>query len=307
MVDATEETVRGAEYGRGVLCVLTAGVLWSTVGLGVRLIEDASAWQILLYRAFTLTPFLFLVLWIRSGGYPIAVIRAAGPSAFFAGVALFFAYAGGVYAIQTTTVASALLIFAAAPMFAALLGWLVLGERLRRATGIAIAAAMIGVGVMVSEGFSSGNIIGDLAALGSALGFAVYTVILRRGRSRDMMPSVFLSGIVTIVMSGAICLALGHSLVLTAGDMSVAMVMGVGQVGLGLVFYTLGSKTVPSAEMTLLSLGEVLLGPVWVWMYMGEVPTQQTILGGSILLAAIVGNALTGLTRRATDMAGASL
>ena len=212
-------------------------------------------------------------------------------------VILFFAYAGGIYAIQSTTVASALLIFAAAPMFAALLGWLVLGERLRPATGLAIAAAMTGVAVMVSEGFSTGNLIGDLAALGSALGFAIYTVILRRGRSRDMMPSVFLSGLVTIVMSSLICLALGHSLVLTANDMSVAMLMGVGQVGLGLVLYTLGSKTVPSAEMTLLSLGEVLLAPVWVWMYMGEVPSRLTVIGGGILLAAIIGNAVTGLNR----------
>jgi len=299
LAEAAEDSVHGAGYGRGVLYVLLAGVLWSTVGLGVRLIDDASAWQILLYRAFTLTPFLFVVLWIRSGGHPFAVIRQAGPSAFFAGFALFFAYAGGIYAIQSTTVASALLIFAAAPMFAALLGWLVLGERLRPATGLAIAAAIIGVAVMVSEGFSTGNLVGNLAALGSALGFAIYTVILRRGKSRDMMPSVFLSGLVTIVMSSLICLALGHSLVLTANDMSVAMVMGVGQVGFGLVLYTLGSKTVPSAEMTLLALGEVLLAPVWVWMYMGEVPSQVTIIGGSILLAAIVGNSVTGMNRTA--------
>ena len=218
MSQAVEEPVHGTGYGRGVFFVLLAGILWSTVGLGVRLIEDATAWQILLYRAFTLTPFLFLVLWVRSGGHPIAVIRKAGPSALLAGFALFFAYAGGVYAIQTTTVASALLIFASAPMFAALLGWLVLGERVRLSTGVAIAAALFGVGVMVSDGFSSGSIIGDLAAIGSALGFAIYTVILRRGRSRDMMPSVFLSGVVTIVMSSLICLTLGYTLVLTVQD-----------------------------------------------------------------------------------------
>ncbi|MEM9104817.1 MAG: DMT family transporter [Pseudomonadota bacterium] len=299
MSQAVKVPVHGSEYGRGVLYVLVAGILWSTVGLGIRLIEDATAWQILLYRAFTLTPFIFLVLWVRSGGHPIAVIRDAGPSALVAGFALFFAYAGGIYAIQTTTVASALLIFASAPMFAALLGRVVLGERVRPATGIAIGAAVIGVGVMVSDGLSSGNFIGDLAALGSALGFAIYTVILRRGRSRDMMPSVFLSGLVTIAMSSLICLSLGYSLVLTVQDASVAMTMGVGQVGLGLVFYTLGSKTVPSAEMTLLSLGEVLLGPVWVWMYMSEVPTQLTVIGGGILLAAIIGNAMTGLNRKA--------
>lgn len=305
MSQAVEEPVQGSGYGRGVIYVLLAGILWSTVGLGVRLVEEATAWQILLYRAFTLTPFIFLVLWVRSGGHPVAVIRQAGPSAWVAGFALFFAYAGGVYAIQTTTVASALLIFASAPMFAALLGRLVLGERVRPATSIAIGGAMIGVGVMVSDGFSSGNFIGNLAALGSALCFAIYTVILRRGRSRDMMPSVFLSGLITIVMSSFICLSLGYPLVLTVQDASVAMVMGVGQIGLGLVLYTLGSKSVPSAEMTLLSLGEVLLGPVWVWMYMGEVPTQLTVIGGGILLAAIIGNAVTGINRKTAVTASA--
>ena len=180
----------GAQYGRGVLLVLVAGVLWSTVGLGVRLIEDATAWQILLYRSLTLTPFLFAVLLVRSRGRPLEVIRRAGPSAGVAGFALFVAYAGGIYAIQATTVASALLIFASAPFFAALLGWLILGERVRAATAVAIFVAMLGVGIMVADGFSSGNMAGNLAAIGSAFGFAVYTVILRRGRARDMMPSV---------------------------------------------------------------------------------------------------------------------
>ncbi|MCP4998985.1 MAG: EamA family transporter [Hyphomicrobiales bacterium] len=285
-------------YGRGVVYVLIAGVLWSTVGLGIRLVEDASVWQILLYRACSLTPFVFVVLWLRSGGKPFDVIRRAGTSSVLAGFALFTAYAGGVYSIQTTTVASALLIFASAPVFAAILGWLVLGETVRRATGVAILLAVIGVAIMVANGFTSGNIVGNLAALGGANGFAVYTVILRRGRATDMMPSVFMSGIATILISAPLCIALGLPLVISAHDATIALAMGIFQIGMGLVLYTLGSKTVPAAELTLLSLGEVLLAPVWVWLYMGEVPTSFTLIGGALLLAAIAGNALSGMKRR---------
>ncbi|WP_419913322.1 DMT family transporter [Hoeflea sp.] len=303
MNQAVPATDGSSGYGRGVLFVLTAGIIWSTVGLGVRLIEDASHWQILLYRSLTVTPFLFAVLWIRSRGHPLAVIRQAGPSAAFAGLCLFFAYAGGIYAIQATTVASALLIFASAPMFAALLGWLALGERVRTATAIAILFAVLGVGIMVAEGFSSGNLEGNLAAIGSALGFAVYTVILRYGRARDMMPSAFLSGFITLCLTIPICIGLGLPLVISANDASIALSMGVFQIGAGLVLYTIGSKTVPSAELTLLSLGEVLLAPVWVWMYMAEVPSPHTLLGGAVLLAAIVGNAVTGMRRRAAPVA----
>ncbi|MEM6461351.1 MAG: DMT family transporter [Pseudomonadota bacterium] len=291
-------TIDRDAYSRGVLYVLAAGIVWSTVGLGVRLIDEATSWHILLYRSLTLTPFLFAVLWVRSGGRPIAVIRSAGISALIAGFALFLAFAGGIYAIQKTTVASALLLFASAPVFAALLGRLFLGERVRAATAVAIFVALIGVAVMVADGFSTGNMIGNLAAIGSAIGFAVYSVVLRWGKARDMMPSVFLSGLITIVLAAVICIGNGLPLTVSTNDATVALLMGVCQIGVGLVLFTIGSRAVPSAELTLLSLGEVMLAPVWVWLYIGEVPSQFTVVGGSILLAAIIGNAMTGMSRK---------
>lgn len=298
MSQSHSATIDRDAYSRGVLYVLAAGIVWSTVGLGVRLIDEATSWHILLYRSLTLTPFLFAVLWVRSGGRPIAVIRSAGISALIAGFALFLAFAGGIYAIQKTTVASALLLFASAPVFAALLGRLFLGERVRAATAVAIFVALIGVAVMVADGFSTGNMIGNLAAIGSAIGFAVYSVVLRWGKARDMMPSVFLSGLITIVLAAVICIGNGLPLTVSTNDATVALLMGVCQIGVGLVLFTIGSRAVPSAELTLLSLGEVMLAPVWVWLYIGEVPSQFTVVGGSILLAAIIGNAMTGMSRK---------
>lgn len=285
-------------YRTGVLLVLAAGVLWSTVGLGIRLIENAQVWQILLYRSASLSPFLFAILWIRSGGKPFERIRQAGFPAVIAGLSLVAAYAGGIIALQSTSVANAMLLFASAPFFTALLGWLVLREPVRKATFVAIAVAIAGIAIMVSDDRSDGAMIGNLAALGSAFGFAIFTVALRWGKTSDMMPSVFLSGVFAIIITGAICLIEGLPLVLSVNDASIALTMGVFQVGAGLVLYTMGSKAVPAAELTLLSMAEVLLGPLWVWLFIGETAGVYTLIGGAVLLAAIVGNALSGLRRK---------
>ena len=112
-----------------------------------------------------------------------------------------------------------------------------------------------------------------------------------------MLPSVFLSGIFACVITFAICQVVGLSVVLSLRDASVAMGMGVFQVGAGLILYTLGSRSLPAAELTLLSLAEVLLGPFWVWLFLGEVASVNTLVGGAVLLAAIVGNAVSGKRR----------
>lgn len=282
----------------GVAFVLAAGVLWSTVGLGIRLIEDAVVWQILLYRSISLSAFLFLVIWLRSRENPLKLALKAGLPAAIGGLSLVAAYAGGIFAIQTTSVANAMLLFASAPFMAAILGWVVLREAVRPATWVATCVAMAGIAVMVSGQSGGSSLIGSLAALGSAFGFAVFTIALRWGKSGEMLPAVFLSGVFAIVITGVICLAIGAPMVLSLNDGGISMGMGVFQVGAGLILYTLGSKTVPAAELTLLSLAEVLLGPLWVWLFLGETVTAYTLTGGAILLAAIAGNALSGARRK---------
>lgn len=298
MTNATPAQPAALSYRNGVVLVLFAGVLWSTVGLGIRLIENAEVWQILLYRSCSLSPFLFLILWVRSGGQPFERIKQSGVPGVIAGLSLVAAYAGGIIALQATSVANAMLLFASAPFFTALLGWLVLREPVRRATFVAIGVAVAGIAIMVSDDNADGAMAGNLAALGSAFGFAVFTVALRWGKTSDMMPSVFLSGLFAIVITGSVCLVKGLPLVLSVNDGSIALIMGVFQVGAGLVLYTLGSKAVPAAELTLLSMAEVLLGPIWVWLFIGETAGVYTLIGGAVLLAAIVGNALSGLRRR---------
>jgi len=298
MTSLTPPTLAVDTHKHGLLFVFAAGVLWSTVGLGIRMIEDAVVWQILLYRSISMSLFLYMVIRLRSGESPFLQIRRIGLPAVVAGLSLVAAYSGGIYAIQNTSVANAMLLFATAPFMAAVLGWLVLREPVRAATWIAIAVALGGILIMVSDKTGDVAVQGSLAALGSALGFAVFTVALRWGRSGEMLPSVFLSGLFAIVITFGICQFLELSVVLSLQDGGVAMGMGVFQVGAGLILYTLGSRSLPAAELTLLSLAEVLLGPLWVWLFLNETASINTLVGGAVLLMAIAGNAVSGKRRK---------
>ena len=282
----------------GVLFVLAAGILWSTVGLGVRMIEDAVVWQILLYRSISMSLFLYVVIRVRSGESPFVQIRRVGIPSVIAGLSLVAAYTGGIYSMQNTSIANAMLLFATAPFMAAVLGWIILRERVRLATWVAIAVAIGGIAIMVADKSGSVVLKGSLAALGSALGFAVFTVALRWGRTAEMLPSVFLSGLFAIVVTFGMCQFSGLSVALSLHDGTISMGMGVFQVGAGLILYTLGSRSLPAAELALLSLAEVLLGPFWVWLFLGETASFNTLVGGAVLLAAIAGNAVSGKRRK---------
>ncbi len=304
MLDASQSAIISTafSYRKGVFLVLLAGVCWSTMGLGIRLIEVANVWQILFYRSLALAPFLFLIITLRSGNRPLPAIHKAGLAGVVGGLGLVFAFTGGIFAIQSTTVANAMFLFAAAPFFAALLGYFILRETVRRATWIAIIVAVTGIVSMVWQGISLGHLNGNVAALISALGFAIFTIALRWRKLDDMMPTVFLAGIFAIFVSVIVCFFKGYTLNIPLYDILIALSLGVFQVGTGLALYTLGSKSVPAVELTLLSLIEVVLGPLWVWIALGETVSLYTLLGGAVLLCAIAGNALSGLRRMPTPI-----
>lgn len=281
-------------YAHGVAFVFFAGVLWSTVGLGVRLIENAGVWQILFYRSISLTLFLYIVIRLRGNSKKLLSSDLFTPPNIIGGLSLVAAYSGGIFAIQTTSVANAMLLFATAPFIAAILGYLILGEKVRTITWFAVIIAMAGIAYMFSDQSIHFSLIGSFAALGSAIGFAIFSVALRWGKNDEMLPSVFLSGCFAIIITFFFCIFLKLSLALSIKDISISLSMGVFQVGGGLVLYTIGSKTLSAADLTLLSLAEVVLGPVWVWFFIGEIASKNTLIGGSILLLAITANAISG-------------
>ncbi|MCV2874319.1 DMT family transporter [Defluviimonas sp. WL0050] len=289
---------REISYRTGVGLVLFAAVLWSLMGLAIRMLGDAGTWQVLFYRSLGMAPVLFLTVTIRSGGHPIARIRTAGLPGVIGGTGLVFAFAGAIYAIQATTVANAVFLFAAAPLFTAIMAWLVLKEPVRRATWGAIALAGIGMFVMVREGLAIGAGWGNLAAIASAAGFSAFTIALRWGRVANMLPSVLIGGVLSVIVAGAVIAARGESFALPPRSIAIAMLMGAALLAFGLSIYTVGSRVVGAAELGLLAMVEVMLAPVWVWLILAESASTGTFVGGAILLAAIAFNAATGMRHR---------
>ncbi len=265
------------------------------MGLGIRLIEQANVWQILLYRSFSLAMFLFLLISVRSDFKPFTTIRRAGIAGVIGAIGLVIAFAGGIYAIQSTTVANAMFLFASAPFIAAVLAWIILREPVSKITTITIFMALAGIGIMVQQGISSGHLTGNLSAIASALGFAVFSIALRWGKLEDMLPAVFLAGIFAMIIAAIVCTVKTYSFSIPTRDISIALAMGVFQVGMGLAVFTIGSKVVPATELTLLSMTEVLLGPFWVWLFIGETASINTLIGGCVLLLAISVNAILGI------------
>jgi drug/metabolite transporter, DME family len=286
------------KYGTGVLLVVVAGLLWSFMGLAIRGIESADTWAILFWRSVGMVPVLVAFVAWRSGGQVIDRVRRVGLAGVLGGFGLVAAFSGAIYALQATTVANAVFLFAASPFIAALFGWLILGEPVRRATWGAIAVAGLGMFVMVRDGLAGGETAGNVAALISAAGFAAFTLALRWGKLEDMVPAVVLGGVFSIAVAAVVLVITGGVLLVPLPDILVASGMGAVMLASGMVLYTLGSRVVPAAELTLLSMVEVLLAPFWVWLILSETASAGTFLGGAILMLAIAGNALSGIRRK---------
>ena len=275
---------------RDAIFILLAGLCWSLSGIGVRLIEDANVWQIVFYRSISMSLFLGGVVYYTTGQNPIKIALEKGAISWVCGFALVLSYVAGVYALQTTSVANTLLLFSTAPFQTAILARVFLGEIVRWRTWSAIGFSLVGVLIMVGGQDNQSHISGDLAALSAALGFAVFTISVRKGRTGNMMPAVFWSAILCLPIMVLICLYTNTSLIVGPKDASIALLLGIIQMGLGLLLFTLGSKTLPAAKMTLLALSEVFFAPLWVWLFLNERIPLQTLIGGSVILLAIILN-----------------
>lgn len=284
-------------YGLGMVLVVAAGVLWSTQGLIFRQIDTAGTWAVLFWRSVGMVPVLLAFLVWRAGGSPLPAIRKVGLAGVLGGFGLVGAFAGAIYSIQATTIANAVFLFAASPFLTALLGWMVLGERVRLETWAAMGVALAGIYVMVSSDLTGGAMAGNVAALLSAFGFAVFTVTLRWRRLDDTLPSVLLGGVFSIVVGAVVAQALGQSLAVPMADAVWSMLMGAVTLTGGMVLYTLGSRVVPAAELALLSNIEVMLAPLWVWWFLNETASPATFVGGAILLVAVMINGVSGARR----------
>ena len=268
----------------------SAGVLWSTLGLGVRLMDTADPWQIMFYRAPAQVVVVSALVAARRGRAFADAFRHMGANGLAASVCLAGASWCMVYALTLATVAEVILVFSSAPVMAGLLGWLFLRETVGRRTWWTMGLATIGLFVMTSAGLGGGDVLGTALAFGSAFGFASFTVLQRRGRNTDMVPAVAVAGILTIVVAGSLM----EGAAMAGRDVAIATYLGgVGLAG-GLVLYTAGARYVRSAEMVLISMTEVVLAPLWVWWVFGETASSATLAGGALVLTSVAIQARAG-------------
>ncbi len=267
---------------RGQLFVVLAAIAWSTAGVVQRELSVNTATQLAgraLFAALALAGFVLLL----SGRRPIAAFRAIGVAGL--AVAGTTAVASGMFmvALNHATVANVLFMQAASPVAAALLAWFAFGESITRRTALAMAVALAGVALMVG-GPGSGGVLGVTASLVMMLAFAVSIVIVRHRRDVSMLPAICLSQVLLVVVAAPFA----HPGSGTERDLLLLGLLGVGQMGLGLAFVTMGARLLPASEVALITLLEVVLGPLWVWISISEQPAATAIAGGCVVIVAVL-------------------
>jgi drug/metabolite transporter (DMT)-like permease len=267
---------------RGIALVAGAALAWSTGGLWARLV-GTDAWTTVFWRGIFCAAFLLgWILLAHRGGAVRAFHLMGWPGLAVAGC-LATASTSFVLALSRTSVANTLIIQCLAPFIASLLAWLWLGERVRVRTWAAMSAALGGALIMVSGSGPGGRLEGDLLALLMATAFAAATVIVRRHQHVSMTPAV------CVAATGFALVAWPQAAPAAAGprDLGLLALFGAGQLGLGLALYTSGVRLVPAAQATLIALLESILGPLWVWLLLGEHPGARSLLGGGVILGAL--------------------
>jgi drug/metabolite transporter (DMT)-like permease len=273
---------------RGFALALSATFFWSLAGLLIRLIHEATSWHIILYRSLGATAMVGGMIAVVHRGQIARAIRLAGWPAVLAGACSSASSVLFILALGRVTVANAIFMGGITPFLAAIGAQAFLGERVPRRAWGAMALAMTGVTLMLGGGLALGQLTGNLFALGSAVAFAGHALFLRLNRQSDMLPAVLYAGLFGMLF-GLVALGTeGISPRVPARDLTLALAMGVVQLGGGLVLYTRASRHLPAAELQLIATAELVLAPLWVWIGVGEAPGAATLVGGALIVLAIL-------------------
>ena len=267
---------------RGQIYVALAAVAWWTAGVLQRQLDLDTATQVFGRAVFAALALLAYVVVIERGRVARA-FRSVGLAGVAVALCVATASAGFIAALNHASVARVLFLLAASPVMAALLARVVLGEPITRRTAWALALALGGITLMLGAP-GEGSLEGDALALLAALAFAVMIVITRARHDVSMAPATCLSQVILVV----VFLPFATPGAISGEDVGWLAALGIGQIGLGFALLTVGARLIPAAQVGLITLLEVVLGPLWVWLALDERPSTLTLLGGTIVVAAIV-------------------
>jgi drug/metabolite transporter (DMT)-like permease len=264
--------------------------LWSTGGLIARLVTT-DAWTTTMWRSLFSAAFLLLVMGVVRRQGVIAQWRTIGWPGACVAVCMAAASTCFILALARTSVANVLILMSVGPWVAGLLGWGLLGERVRPRTWLTMGLALAGVVIMVSDSYGAGRLTGDVLAIAMASAFALATALVRRHPEIQMTPAASLSA----VIAGLAVLPMASPLATAPRDIALLALFGIGQFGAGFLLFTVGARLIPVAETSLIGMLETVLGPLWVWLVLGESIGVRALLGGIVILGALALHTLLDL------------
>ena len=259
-------------------CTLSFG------GLIVKSFEGANLWQILFWRSvfFSIVVLFFLILNYRKNFFNS--IYKIGLPGFFGAIVLSCGYAGYVFAMYNTTVANANFIIQTQTIFLAIFGYIFLKEKISKLTIASIFLAFGGIFLMLGSSLTAGQMAGNIVAFVMPISFAVLILTVRKYPSVDMIPLQLIAGIGAVIIG----YLFSSKIIVSSHDILLGFVAGFFQVGLGFIFITIGAKTTPSALVGIIMLTEAVLGPLWAWLFINETPPLVVLVGGTIVLSAVL-------------------
>jgi drug/metabolite transporter (DMT)-like permease len=280
-------TSRPDSARRGALLVAAAAACWSSGGLIARLVTT-TPWTTNFWRGLFAAVFLALVLTLVRRRSILAQWYRGGRPVLAAAVCMALASTSFIFALAHTSVANTLVLMSTGPFVAGLLGRLLLGEPVAPRTWLTMGVALAGVVLMVSRSWGRGALLGDLLAIVMATSFATATVIVRRHPEIQMAPAAALATALTALVA----LPLADPLATTPRDLLLLAFFGIGQFGAGFLLFMVGARLIPAAESLLIGMLETVLGPLWVWLALGERPDGASLAGGALIVGALAANAI---------------
>jgi len=264
----------------GALCLSFGGII-------VKSFEGATEWQILFWRQFffAITVVIYLIFSYKKNFF--SIFYKSGIPGFTAGLFLSLGFASYVFAMYYTTVANTLFIITTETIFLAFFGYIFLKEKISLITFISILLGMSGVLLIVGSSLriqSSEQFFGNIVAFVMPISFAILIIIIRKYPNVDMVPAQFTAGIFAALIGYFIA----EKLLISPHDLFLAFLAGFFQIGFGFILITIGSRTTPAAVVGVLMLTEAVFGPFWAWLFINEIPPTTVIIGGSIIIFAIL-------------------